>query len=149
LKTLTFDGGAANGRSSPAAHVASIVRLHRQVYGFKKTIRSREETMCHLFAHQPQRDYESQTRSLRIGGHSTSIRLEMAFWDTLEEIAATQTMSLAKFLTTLHDEVLDHHGEVRNFASLLRCSCLIYRARSMQAVAEFHQSDAPILDAAE
>ena len=43
--------------------------------------------MCHLFAHQPQRDYESQTRSLRIDGHCTSIRLEMSFWDTLEEIA--------------------------------------------------------------
>ena len=43
--------------------------------------------MCHLFAHQPQRDYESQTRSLRMGGHCTSIRLEMSFWDTLEEIA--------------------------------------------------------------
>ena len=105
--------------------------------------------MCHLFAHQPQRDYESQTRSLRIGGHSTSIRLEMAFWDTLEEIAEKQNMSLAKFVTTLHDEVLDHHGEVKNFASMLRCSCLIYRARTMQAVAEFHQAAAPILDAAE
>ena len=57
--------------------------------------------MCHLFAHQPQRDYESQTRSLRIGGHCTSIRLEMAFWDTLEEIAAKESMSLGKFLTTL------------------------------------------------
>ena len=86
--------------------------------------------MCHLFAHQPQRDYELQTRSLRMGGHSTSIRLEMSFWDTLEEIAAKEGMSLAKFLTTLHDEVLDHHGEVKNFASLLRCSCLIYRAKS-------------------
>ena len=86
--------------------------------------------MCHLFAHQPQRDYESQTRSLRIGGHCTSIRLEMSFWDTLEEIAAKEGMSLAKFLTTLHNEVLDHHGEVKNFASLLRCSCLIYRSKS-------------------
>ena len=105
--------------------------------------------MCHLFARQPQRDYESHTRSLRIGGHSTSIRLEMSFWDTLEEIAATQNMSLAKFLTTLHDEVLDHHGEVRNFASLLRCSCLIYRSRSAAAAQEFHTAGAPILDAAE
>ena len=89
--------------------------------------------MCSLFAHQPQRDYESQTRSLRIGGHCTSIRLEMSFWDTLEEIAAKEGMSLAKFLTTLHDEVLDHHGEVKNFASLLRCSCLIYRSKSAVA----------------
>jgi len=105
--------------------------------------------MCHLFAHQPQRDYESQTRSLRIGRHSTSIRLEMAFWDTLEEIAAKQNMSLAKFVTTLHDEVLDHHGEVTNFASLLRCSCLIYRARNARTVAEFHEAATPILDAAE
>ena len=106
--------------------------------------------MCHLFAHQPQRDYESQTRSLRIGGHCTSIRLEMSFWDTLEEIAAKEGMSLAKFLTTLHDEVLDHHGEVKNFASLLRCSCLIYRAKSTipVPVPEFRGA-AAILDAAE
>ncbi len=87
--------------------------------------------MCSLFAHQPQRDYESQTRSLRIGGHSTSIRLELSFWDTLEEIAAKEGTPLAKFLTTLYDEVLDHHGEVNNFASLLRCSCLVYRANNV------------------
>jgi predicted DNA-binding ribbon-helix-helix protein len=110
--------------------------------------------MCQLFAHQPQRDYESQTRSLRIGGHCTSIRLEMSFWDTLEEIAAKEAMSLAKFLTKLHNEVLDHHGEVNNFASLLRCSCLIYRSRSAVAVsaaamAEFRGNATVILDAAE
>lgn len=86
--------------------------------------------MCSLFAHQPQRDYRSQTRSLRIGGHCTSIRLEMSFWDTLEEIAAKEEMTLAKFLGKLYQEVLDHHGEVNNFASLLRCSCLIYRSRA-------------------
>jgi predicted DNA-binding ribbon-helix-helix protein len=105
--------------------------------------------MCHLFAHQPQRDYESQTRSLRMGGHCTSIRLEMSFWDTLEEIAAKEGMSLAKFLTTLHNEVLDHHGEVKNFASLLRCSCLIYRSRKVAAPPAFQDSATPILDAAE
>jgi predicted DNA-binding ribbon-helix-helix protein len=105
--------------------------------------------MCHLFAHQPQRDYESQTRSLRMGGHCTSIRLEISFWDTLEEIAGKEHMSLAKFLTTLHNEVLDHHGEVKNFASLLRCSCLIYRSKSAVAVPQFRGAATPILDAAE
>jgi predicted DNA-binding ribbon-helix-helix protein len=105
--------------------------------------------MCQLFAHQPQRDYESQTRSLRIGGHCTSIRLEKSFWDTLEEIAAAQNMSLARFLTTLHDEVLDHNGEVRNFASLLRCSCLIYRSRNPAVAREFQDPGTTILDAAE
>ena len=107
--------------------------------------------MCRLFAHQPQCDYESQTRSLRIGGHCTSIRLELAFWETLEEIAAKEDMSLAKFLTRLHSEVLDHHGEVNNFASLLRCSCLIYRSRPpVTVMPDFGETSARmVLDAAE
>jgi predicted DNA-binding ribbon-helix-helix protein len=85
--------------------------------------------MCR-FADWLQSYHEKQTRSLRIGGHCTSIRLEKSFWETLEEIAETEGMSLAKLLTTLHNEVLDHHGEVKNFASLLRCACLVYRSRS-------------------
>jgi predicted DNA-binding ribbon-helix-helix protein len=67
---------------------------------------------------------------LRIGGHCTSIRLERSFWVALEEIAAKEGMSLAKLLTTLHNEVLDRYGEVRNFASLVRCACLVYRSRN-------------------
>ncbi|MCP3471701.1 ribbon-helix-helix domain-containing protein [Bradyrhizobium sp. CCGUVB1N3] len=93
--------------------------------------------MCNLFARQPQRNYETQTRSLRIGGHCTSIRLELAFWDTLEEIAAKERMSLAKFLTTLHNEVLEHYGEVNNFTSLLRCCCLIYRSSGDSTKSDF------------
>ncbi|MCB4770792.1 ribbon-helix-helix domain-containing protein [Ancylobacter sp. Lp-2] len=82
--------------------------------------------MCQIFAGQDPETYEFQTRSMRIGGHSTSIRLEAAFWAILEQVAAHQGISLGKFVTKLHDEVLELHGEVRNFASLLRCSCLIY-----------------------
>jgi predicted DNA-binding ribbon-helix-helix protein len=82
--------------------------------------------MCRIFAGQPLETYACQTRSIRLGGHCTSIRLEAAFWHVLEEIAATQNISLAKFLTTLHDEVLELHGEVGNFSSLLRCACLTY-----------------------
>jgi predicted DNA-binding ribbon-helix-helix protein len=58
-------------------------------------------------------------------------------------------MSLGKFLTTLHNEVLDHHGEVKNFASLLRCSCLIYRAKNVAVLPEFPAAAVAILDAAE
>jgi predicted DNA-binding ribbon-helix-helix protein len=105
--------------------------------------------MCQLFAHQPRRNYESQTRSLRIDGHSTSIRLELSFWDTLEEIAAKEDLSLAKFLTRLHSEVLEHSGDVHNFASLLRCSCLIYRSKLTAGPADFVDAGAPRLMAAE
>ncbi len=85
-----------------------------------------EETMCQLFASQRPETYASQTRSVRIGGHATSIRLEAVFWEILEELAEHQGLSLGKFVTMLHDEVLALHGEVHNFASLLRCSCIVY-----------------------
>ncbi|MDQ0468877.1 ribbon-helix-helix domain-containing protein [Labrys wisconsinensis] len=100
--------------------------------------------MCHLFASQSPSTYESHTRSVRIGGHSTSLRLEAAYWDILEELAAHQGMSLGKFITRLHDEVLEMHGEVQNFASLLRCSCLLYvadlrpKAAPPEAVRDLH-----------
>ena len=93
--------------------------------------------MCQLFAHQPQRDYESQTRSLRIGGHCTSIRLEMSFWDTLEEIAGKEGLSVAKFLTKLHTEVLDHHGAVNLEPVLTRVDRFDHtRIGAAQAVAQ-------------
>jgi predicted DNA-binding ribbon-helix-helix protein len=85
--------------------------------------------MCQIFAGQPPANYESEKRSIRLDGHSTSIQLENIFWQILEEIAASETMSLAKFVSKLHDEVMSAHGEARNFASLLRCCCLIYLDR--------------------
>lgn len=82
--------------------------------------------MCQIFAGQEPERYSGETRSVRLGGHVTSVRLENAYWEILEEVSAAQDMTLAKFLTTLHDEVLDLRGEVQNFASLLRCACLTY-----------------------
>lgn len=90
--------------------------------------------MCRLFAHQDPSNYAFETRSLRIGGHSTSVRLESLFWTILEEIAASEGMSLGKLLTKLSEEVLELHGSVHNFASLLRCSCLIYLQTGPRAV---------------
>lgn len=41
--------------------------------------------MCRIFAGQDPASYEPVTRSLRLGGHSTSIRLEGTYWDILDE----------------------------------------------------------------
>ncbi|MBX9619277.1 MAG: ribbon-helix-helix domain-containing protein [Hyphomicrobiales bacterium] len=82
--------------------------------------------MCWIFSGQPAERYRFLTRSIRLGGHATSIRLEAAFWTILDEIAAKEGVTIAKFLTKLHDEVLAFQGEVTNFASLLRCACLTY-----------------------
>lgn len=105
--------------------------------------------MCRMFAHQPQDNYAYQTRSMRIGGHSTSIRLENVFWTILEEIAAHEGNSVARFVTTLHDEVLLHHGDVHNVASLLRCSCLLYIAKNPTRLRPSDDPAYPMMIAAE
>ena len=84
--------------------------------------------MCRIFANQLAEAYTSHARSVRLGGHATSIRLEQAFWTILEEVAAAQNLPLSKFLTQLHDEVLNLSGDTHNFTSLLRCACLAYVA---------------------
>ena len=81
--------------------------------------------MCSVFSALAPEAYAYQTRSVRLGGHATSIRLEAAFWRILEEIGIAQGVSLGKFLTKLHDEVLEV-SDARNFTSMLRCACLTY-----------------------
>ena len=80
--------------------------------------------MCHVFSGQDPKRYASETRRLRLNGQSTSIRLENAFWSILDQIAAAEGVSTPTFLSTLHSEVLQLHGEPENFTSLLRCACL-------------------------
>ena len=86
--------------------------------------------MCQIFAGQDPANYDCETRSIRMNGLSTSIRLERAFWRVLEEIAAAEGMTASQFISRLHSEVLDLHGEVRNFTSLLRCACLVHLGRA-------------------
>jgi predicted DNA-binding ribbon-helix-helix protein len=86
--------------------------------------------MCRIYATQDPCSYESVTRSVRLNGYATSIRLETEFWIIVDEIAASEGVSTARFVSTLYDEVLDHVGEVRNFASLLRVACIRYLHRS-------------------
>ncbi|MEO1494191.1 MAG: ribbon-helix-helix domain-containing protein [Pseudomonadota bacterium] len=85
--------------------------------------------MCQIFAGQDPATYESVTRSLRLNGQSTSIRLEAAYWDLLDAIASAEGFTTPGFLSKLHAEVLELHGEARNFTSLLRCACLQHLKR--------------------
>ena len=82
--------------------------------------------MCRIFAGQEPRGYAYETRSVRLSGYPTSVRLEARFWEIIENIARSQNMTVGKFLSQLHEEALEINGEVSNFASLLRCTCLIY-----------------------
>lgn len=91
--------------------------------------------MCKIFAGQSPGDYEPETRRLRLNGQSTSIRLERAFWEIIDSIAAEEGLTTPAFVSRLHAEVIELRGEARNFTSLLRCACLIWM-RSSVSVAE-------------
>jgi predicted DNA-binding ribbon-helix-helix protein len=58
--------------------------------------------MCRLFASQSPDSYAFETRSIRLNGQSTSLRLEKLFWAILEEIAASEGLTLPRFISTLH-----------------------------------------------
>ncbi|SMX50331.1 ribbon-helix-helix domain-containing protein [Maliponia aquimaris] len=97
--------------------------------------------MCQVFAGQDPQRYAGETRRLRLNGQSTSIRLERAFWEILDEIAAGEGVTTPTFISKLHSEVLELRGEPTNFTSLLRCACLKFieitpERRPMQLAAE-------------
>lgn len=85
--------------------------------------------MCDIYASTDPSLYQSVARSVRIGGVVTSIKVERRFWQILEDIAAEGGLSLAQFLTQLHDEVIERRGEIGNFASLLRVVCATHLDR--------------------
>ncbi len=65
-------------------------------------------------------------RSLRLAGYATSIRLEAAFWDILDEIAEAEGTTTARYLAALYQEALARDGEIPNFTALLRVTCTRY-----------------------
>lgn len=85
--------------------------------------------MCEIFIRANPDSYQTQSRSLRLHGVATSIRLESLFWEVLEELAQRDAMSVNQLLTRLHDELAEHRGEASlsaNFSSFLRVCCLRY-----------------------
>jgi predicted DNA-binding ribbon-helix-helix protein len=84
--------------------------------------------MCQIFVRANPQSYEATTRSIRLHGVVTSVRLENLFWDTLEEIGARDGMSVPQLLSKLYDELLEHRGDIPNFSSFLRVCGLRYLA---------------------
>lgn len=82
--------------------------------------------MCRIFVSADPKLYETRTRSLRLHGVSTSIRLENLFWTVLEEIGARDDMTVNQLITRLFDELMDAGVDDTNFASFLRVSCARY-----------------------
>ncbi|MDX1756124.1 MAG: ribbon-helix-helix domain-containing protein [Marinobacter sp.] len=101
--------------------------------------------MCELYVKADPILYESRSRSLRIRGVVTTLRLENQFWDILQEIAEVDCMTTSQLISKLYDEVTQLRGEVDNFASFLRVSCTRYLAqRDARAVPLMTVADKPV-----
>ncbi|WP_067869088.1 ribbon-helix-helix domain-containing protein [Neptuniibacter marinus] len=84
--------------------------------------------MCKLFINANPELWKSSTRSLRIDGMVTSVRLENYFWSTLENIAQRDQMNIPQMLTRLYHESIDAGHDLGNFTSFLRVCCMRYIA---------------------
>jgi predicted DNA-binding ribbon-helix-helix protein len=82
--------------------------------------------MCRIFIGADPASYESRTRSVRLHGVVTSLRLENLHWQVLEEIAGRDGMTVAQLIETLYDELVADRGAVGNFSSFLRVCALRY-----------------------
>lgn len=91
--------------------------------------------MCKLFIGADPALWSMRTKSLRIDGVATSIRIEEFFWSILDEIAARDGMTVNQLITRLHHEALDADHDMGNFTSFLRVCCGRYLAlMSAQAI---------------
>jgi len=70
------------------------------------------------------KEFIPEKRGFRIHGHSTTLRLESAFWTVLEEMARDESRTLSELVVMIHDTCLVAND--KNLASCLRVICLKY-----------------------
>lgn len=117
--------------------------------------------MCEIFIRANAASYASESRSLRLHGVATSVRLETLFWRVLEDIAERDGMRVTQLIERLYDELVAYRGEAANFSSFLRVCCLRYQilraegripadqavtVRSLDAEQVFHGLPADLYD---
>lgn len=98
--------------------------------------------MCEFFVKADPIQYEQRSRTVRIHGALTSIRLENMVWDILAEMAEEEGRTTNALISLFHDEILAHRGEVPNFASFLRITCMRYLRRRLIACDQTPSADA-------
>lgn len=99
--------------------------------------------MCNIFVGADPELWVSRSKSVRIDGFVTSIRMENAFWVALEEIAYRDQMTVNHLIQTLYHESVEAGHDMTNFTSFLRVCALRYH--SLIAVGEVSPAlDVPI-----
>ncbi|MHC6226933.1 ribbon-helix-helix domain-containing protein [Pseudomonas sp. X10] len=66
------------------------------------------------------------SRSVRLNGFATCLRLESIYWRILERIADANRCSVSAVLSYVDREVHLRHGGVKNFSGLIRVICVAW-----------------------
>jgi predicted DNA-binding ribbon-helix-helix protein len=98
--------------------------------------------MCKIYLARDPIQYECRSRTLRIHGVVTTIRLENEFWRVLQKIAESDSKTTNELITQFYDEaVLGTLDDApRNFSSVLRVTCCRYLALNAPAVSDLQCS---------
>ncbi|MBR7199071.1 aryl-sulfate sulfotransferase [Pseudomonas sp. CFBP13508] len=65
------------------------------------------------------------SRSIRLNGFATCLRLEQVYWNILGGMAEDNHCSISTLLSHVDREVHLRHGGVKNFSALVRVVCVM------------------------
>ncbi|WP_454562883.1 ribbon-helix-helix domain-containing protein [Pseudomonas sp. AIG] len=68
---------------------------------------------------------QPSSRSVRLNGYATCLRLERVYWNILGSMAEDNCCSISSLLSHVDREVHLRHGGVRNFSALVRVVCVM------------------------
>ena len=66
------------------------------------------------------------SRSVRLNGFATCLRLEQVYWDILGDMARINCCSVSALLSYVDREVHLRYGGVKNFSGLVRVVCVVH-----------------------
>jgi len=66
------------------------------------------------------------SRSVRLNGFATCLRLERVYWKVLDRIALANGCSVNAILSHVDRQVHLRHGGVKNFSGLIRVICVVH-----------------------
>ncbi|MDR9754641.1 ribbon-helix-helix domain-containing protein [Pseudomonas sp. SZMC_28357] len=76
------------------------------------------------------------SRSIRLNGFATCLRLEQVYWDILTEMARLNCCTISALLSYVDREVHLRHGGVKNFSGLIRVVCVVHSLKDPACGAE-------------
>lgn len=75
------------------------------------------------------------SRSVRLNGFATCLRLEQVYWDILGDMAKVNCCTVSALLSHVDREVHLRHGGVKNFTGLVRVVCVVHSLKEGGCVA--------------